>query len=61
LSQLTPGMVLAATVTSKSNKRLMSAGPQVTVGLLTRLENFADLEDGVAEPLLVFGSDEVVE
>jgi hypothetical protein len=31
----------------------VNAGQEVTVGLITRLRNFAALEDGVAEPLMV--------
>ncbi|WP_199509816.1 HD domain-containing phosphohydrolase [Nucisporomicrobium flavum] len=53
LQDLRPGMVLAAPVTSRSHVRLVSAGQEVTVGLLTRLHNFAALEDGVAEPVVV--------
>ncbi|MEV4702947.1 HD domain-containing phosphohydrolase [Actinoplanes sp. NPDC049316] len=53
LQDLRPGMVLAAPVTSRSHVRLVSAGQEVTVGLLTRLRNFAALEDGVAEPVIV--------
>jgi response regulator RpfG family c-di-GMP phosphodiesterase len=53
LQDLRPGMVLAAAVTSRSQVRLVGAGQEVTISLITRLRNFAALEDGVAEPLLV--------
>ncbi|MFI7600085.1 HD domain-containing phosphohydrolase [Actinoplanes sp. NPDC049681] len=53
LGELRSGMVLAAPVTSKSNVRLVSAGQEVSVSLMTRLRNFAALEDGVAEPLMI--------
>lgn len=53
LDELRSGMVLAGPVTSKSNVRLVSAGQEVSVSLITRLRNFAALEDGVAEPLLI--------
>jgi response regulator RpfG family c-di-GMP phosphodiesterase len=53
LVDLQSGMVLAAAVRSKSDVLLVNAGQEVTVGLITRLRNFAALEDGVAEPLMV--------
>jgi response regulator RpfG family c-di-GMP phosphodiesterase len=53
LRELRPGMVLAAAVLSRSQVRLVGAGQEVTVSLITRLRNFAALEDGVEEPLLV--------
>ena len=53
LAELQCGMVLAAPVTSLSGVLLVGAGPEVTPGLLTRLRNFAELEDGVAEPVMV--------
>jgi len=53
LNDLQSGMVLAAAVRSKSDVLLVNAGQEVTVGLITRLRNFAALEDGVAEPLMV--------
>ncbi len=53
LADLTAGMVLAAAVRSRSEILLVNAGQEVTVGLITRLRNFAELEDGVAEPLMV--------
>ncbi|BCJ49550.1 response regulator [Actinoplanes sp. NBRC 14428] len=59
LNELRPGMVLAVPVTSRSHVRLVSAGQEVTVGLITRLRNFAALEDGVAEPLVVIGAPDV--
>jgi response regulator RpfG family c-di-GMP phosphodiesterase len=53
LADLQSGMVLAAAVRSRSDVLLVNAGQEVTVGLMTRLRNFAALEDGVAEPLMV--------
>jgi hypothetical protein len=59
LNDLQSGMVLAAAVRSKSDVLLVNAGQEVTVGLITRLRNFAALEDGVAEPLMVLDDDAV--
>jgi hypothetical protein len=53
LADLQAGMVLAAAVRSRSDVLLVNAGQEVTVGLITRLRNFAALEDGVAEPLMI--------
>jgi response regulator RpfG family c-di-GMP phosphodiesterase len=53
MEDLRTGMVLAAAVTSRSGVLLVNPGQEITAGLLTRLHNFAELEDGVAEPLLV--------
>ena len=53
LADLQSGMVLAAPVCSRSDVLLVNPGQEVTVGLITRLRNFAALEDGVAEPLMV--------
>jgi hypothetical protein len=53
LADLQAGMVLAAPVRSRSDVLLVNAGQDVTVGLITRLRNFAALEDGVAEPLMI--------
>lgn len=53
LQDLQPGMVLATAVHSLSDTLLVNAGLEVTLSLITRLENFAALEDGVAEPLMV--------
>jgi response regulator RpfG family c-di-GMP phosphodiesterase len=53
LADLQCGMVLAAAATSRSDVLLVSAGQEITASLLTRLKNFAALEDGVAEPLMV--------
>ena len=53
LADLQAGMVLAAAVRNRSNVLLVNAGQEVTVGLITRLRNFAALEEGVAEPLMV--------
>jgi hypothetical protein len=41
---------------SRGDRRVRHAARHdVTVGLITRLRNFAALEDGVAEPLMVLG------
>jgi response regulator RpfG family c-di-GMP phosphodiesterase len=53
LGDLRSGMVLAAPVTSRSGVLLVNAGQEITIGLITRLRNFAELEDGVAEPVMV--------
>jgi response regulator RpfG family c-di-GMP phosphodiesterase len=53
LADLESGMVLANAVTSRSGVRLVNAGHEVTISLMTRLRNFAALEDGVREPLMV--------
>ena len=53
LDDLECGMVLAVPVTSKTHVLLVNAGQEVTMGLINRLHNFASLEDGVTEPLIV--------
>jgi response regulator RpfG family c-di-GMP phosphodiesterase len=53
LADLQCGMVLAAAASSRSDVLLVTAGQEITASLLTRLKNFAALEDGVAEPLMV--------
>ncbi len=53
MTELQVGMVLAAPVTSLSGVLLVSGGQEVSAGLLTRLRNFAELEDGVLEPVMV--------
>ncbi|MET0493060.1 MAG: HD domain-containing phosphohydrolase [Actinoplanes sp.] len=53
MADLQCGMVLAAAVTNKSAVLLVSEGQEITVSLLTRLRNFAMLEEGVNEPLMV--------
>ena len=55
LVDLQPGMILAAGVCSRSTVLLAKGGQEVTVSLITRLRNFAAMEDGVAEPLMVHG------
>lgn len=55
LHELQPGMVLAAAVRNKADVLLVNPGQEVTLGLITRLDNFAALEDGVAEPLMIMG------
>ncbi|MFG1610346.1 HD domain-containing phosphohydrolase [Actinoplanes sp. NPDC049265] len=54
LAELGTGMVLAAPVCNRTGTRLVSAGQEVTVSLLSRLRNFAELDEGVAEPLMVY-------
>jgi hypothetical protein len=53
LAGLRPGMVLAAAARSRTEQLLAEAGQEVTVALIARLENFAALEHGVVEPLVV--------
>jgi hypothetical protein len=53
LADLQCGMVLAAAVTNRSGVLLVSEGQEISVSLLTRLRNFAMLEEGVNEPLMV--------
>jgi response regulator RpfG family c-di-GMP phosphodiesterase len=53
LADLRIGMVLAAAVRSGAGTLLVSAGQEVTQSLMSRLRNFAFLEEGVAEPLMV--------
>ena len=53
MADLQIGMILAAPVASRSGVLLVSPGQVITEGLLTRLRNFAALEDGVTEPLMV--------
>jgi hypothetical protein len=59
LDDLQCGMVLAAAATSRTGVLLVNPGQEITAGLLTRLENFAALEDGVAEPLMVLDRTDV--
>jgi response regulator RpfG family c-di-GMP phosphodiesterase len=54
LGDLRTGMVLAAAVCSGTGTLLVGAGQEVTVSLISRLRNFAELEEGVAEPLMVY-------
>ncbi|GGQ73157.1 HD domain-containing phosphohydrolase [Couchioplanes azureus] len=53
LNDLQVGMALAAPVRNKSGMLLVNAGQEITISLITRLKNFAALEEGVAEPLMV--------
>jgi hypothetical protein len=48
------GMVLAAAVRSGSGRLLVNAGQEVTVSLMSRLNNFAAMDGGIAEPLIVY-------
>ena len=56
ITDVESGMVLAAPVQSRSGVLLMKPGQELTLSFLARLHNFALLEDGVAEPLLVYRS-----
>jgi len=56
MTDLQSGMILAAAATSRSGVLLVNAGQEITVSLLTRLRNFAALEDGVTEPLMIMGT-----
>lgn len=53
LADLETGMVLAAAARGRSGRLLVDAGHEITVALYRRLENFAALDDGIAEPLMV--------
>jgi response regulator RpfG family c-di-GMP phosphodiesterase len=53
LAELHQGMVLAADVRSLTDVLLVKGGQEVTVSLVTRLKNFAKMDEGVAEPLMV--------
>jgi hypothetical protein len=53
LADLRPGMLLATDVTSLTGVLLVKGGQEVTVSLITRLKNFATMEEGIAEPLMV--------
>jgi response regulator RpfG family c-di-GMP phosphodiesterase len=54
MADLRIGMVLAAAVRSGTGTLLVNPGQEVTPSLVSRLRNFATLEDGVAEPLMVY-------
>jgi response regulator RpfG family c-di-GMP phosphodiesterase len=56
IAALRVGMVLAADVRSESRVLLVPRGQEVTSNVLARLHNFATMEDGVAEPILVSGA-----
>jgi response regulator RpfG family c-di-GMP phosphodiesterase len=59
MAELQIGMILATAVTSRSGVLLVNPGQEITVTLLTRVKNFAELEDGVAEPIMVLDSADV--
>jgi response regulator RpfG family c-di-GMP phosphodiesterase len=61
LADLRTGMVLATAVTNRAHVMLVNAGQEVTDGMLTRLRNFAELEDGVAEPLMILEATRISE
>ncbi|GLY92946.1 HD domain-containing phosphohydrolase [Actinoplanes sp. NBRC 103695] len=54
LGDVAIGMVLAADVCSGNGTLLVNAGQEMTVSLMSRLRNFAALEGGIAEPLIVY-------
>lgn len=54
IAEVQVGAVLAAPVRSGTGTLLVNAGQEVTTSLMSRLRNFAALEDGVTEPLLVY-------
>jgi len=56
IADVETGMVLAAPVQSRSGVLLMKPEHEFTVSFMARLHNFAMLEDGVAEPLMVYRS-----
>jgi response regulator RpfG family c-di-GMP phosphodiesterase len=53
IAELKPGMVLARDVTTRTGLTLISHGHEVTEGLLARIQNFAEMDAGVAEPVAV--------
>jgi response regulator RpfG family c-di-GMP phosphodiesterase len=54
LAELCQGMILATDVTNLHGVLLVKGGQEVTASLITRLKNFAAVEEeGVAEPLMV--------
>jgi response regulator RpfG family c-di-GMP phosphodiesterase len=55
LVELRPGMVLASDVRSLDDVLLVTGGQEVTASLISRLKNFATMEEGVAEPVMVRG------
>jgi response regulator RpfG family c-di-GMP phosphodiesterase len=56
IDEIESGMVLAAPVMSRAGVFLMKADHEFTVSFMARVHNFAALEDGVAEPLMVYRS-----
>jgi response regulator RpfG family c-di-GMP phosphodiesterase len=56
LADLEPGMVLAVAVSNRMGVLLANADTEVTVSLISRLRNFATVEEGVREPLMVHAS-----
>jgi response regulator RpfG family c-di-GMP phosphodiesterase len=60
LVDLKPGVLLAADARTKTDVLLAPRGEEVTLSLLARLHNFATLDEGVAEPLLVRSAGGVV-
>jgi response regulator RpfG family c-di-GMP phosphodiesterase len=56
IDDIETGMVLAAPVMSRAGVLLIKADHEFTVSFMARVHNFAALEDGVAEPLMIYRS-----
>lgn len=54
VADLRPGMVLAEDAFTNAGLKLVPKGNQLTVSMIARLENYAAMEAGIAEPLHVF-------
>jgi response regulator RpfG family c-di-GMP phosphodiesterase len=54
VADLHPGMVLAEDVFTNAGLKLVPKGNHLTVSMIARLENYAAMEAGIAEPLHVF-------
>lgn len=54
VADLHPGMVLAEDVFTNAGLKLVPKGNHLTVSMIARLENYAAMESGLAEPLHVF-------
>ena len=53
LEELEAGMVLVDEVVTHTGVALVPSGQQITVGLVERIRNFAQLDSGIVEPLRV--------
>jgi response regulator RpfG family c-di-GMP phosphodiesterase len=54
VGDLRPGMVLAEDAFTNAGLKLVPKGNHLTVSMIARLENYAAMESGIAEPLHVF-------
>lgn len=54
VADLRPGMVLADDAFTNAGLKLVPKGNHLTVSMIARLENYAAMESGIAEPLHVF-------